>query len=162
MRSRGRIVAALCAALAVGACGGGGDGSPPSVPTDSTAGGSGSVAGPAAAVGTFRACHKHRDGSLVLILLFENRDRSLIGDFAGAVGFDVTASEPATWTTTKAPVSVDPGENPHVRQITVPAGERAPSEVTLRVTTTAAVDRTNVLATNDVEVPVPASACSAA
>ena len=161
MRIRERIVATLCAALAVGACGEGGAEPPPSVSAGSE-GGASAVPGGAAAVGTFRACHKHRDGSLVLILLFENCDRSLIGDFAGAVGFDVAADEPATWPSTGDPVTVDPGENPHIRQITVPAGEQPPSEVTLHVTTTAAVDPTNVLATNAVQIPVPVSSCSAA
>ena len=113
-------------------------------------------------MGTFRACHKHRDGSLVLILLFENRDRALLGGFPGALAFRVEPAEPTTWDATGDPVAVDPGVNEHVRQITVPAEQPAPSEVTLSVTTTAAVDETNVLATNDVTIPVPASACSSA
>jgi hypothetical protein len=153
----------LCTALATGACGGGGaDASPPAAtnPGPSVVGPT-SAPGSQAAVGTFRACHKHRDGSLVLIFLFENRDRSLIGGFQGAVAFDVEAVAPGTWSDND-PVSVDPGENPHVRQITVPADQAPPSEVTLSVTTTAAVDATNELATNQVTIPVPASACSAA
>jgi hypothetical protein len=113
-------------------------------------------------VGTFRACHKHRDGSLVLILLFENRDRALLGGFPGALAFRVEPADPTTWDATGDPVEVDPGINEHVRQITVPTDQQAPSEVTLSVTTTAAVDDTNVLATNDVTIPVPASACSSA
>ena len=124
---------------------------------------SGTVVGTTtAAVGTFRACHKHRDGSLVLILLFENRDRSLIDGFEGALGYRVEALDPSTWSRSGDPVSVDPGYNDHVRQITVPADETAPSEVTLSVTTTAAVDETNVLAANEVTIPVPATACSSA
>ena len=133
----------------------------PGTDATSTVSGGPPIPGAGAAVGTFRACHKHRDGSLVLILLFENRDRSLVDGFQGALGFDVEAADPATWTTGDA-VQVDPGVNEHVRQITVPADEPAPSEVTLTVTTSAAVDATNVLATNDVTIPVPASSCSSA
>ena len=135
---------------------------PPDPGPGSTSVGPAPVPGSPAAVGTFRACHKRRNGSLVLILLFENRDRSLLGGFEGALAFDVDAVTPATWQRTGDPVSVDPGENPHVRQITVPADEPPPGEVALSVTTTAAVDPTNVLATNEVAIPVPASACSAA
>jgi len=155
------IVSAIaCLALVGAACGEGGAESsagpdPGAAPTVSGS----PIAGAGAAVGMFRACHKHRDGSLVLILLFENRDRSQVGGFEGALGFDVQPADPSTWTTGDA-VRVDPGVNEHVRQITVPADEPAPSEVTLTVTTSAAVDATNVLATNDVTIPVPASACS--
>ena len=157
------VVAAACLALVGAACGGGGGEPSPGPATDATSTVSGSppIPGAGAAVGIFRACHKHRDGSLVLILLFGNRDRSLVNGFQGALGFDVEPADPATWTTGDA-VQVDPGVNEHVRQITVPAEEPAPSEVTLTVTTTAAVDATNVLATNDVTIPVPASACSSA
>jgi predicted small lipoprotein YifL len=159
------LVALACLALAMAGCGGGGPepsaGPVTPLPATSTSATSpGPAPGGGAAVGTFRACHKHRNGSLVLIMLFENRDRSLVGGFAGALAYRVEASEPATWRTTGDPVTVDPGVNEHVRQITVPTGEPAPSEVTLSVTTTAAVDATNVLATNDVTIPVPASACS--
>jgi hypothetical protein len=153
------LVALACMALGTAGCGGGGtepSAGPVTPPTTATNPGSssGPAPGAGAAVGTFRACHKHRNGSLVLIMLFENRDRSLVGGFAGALAFGVEASEPATWTTTGDPVTVDPGINEHVRQITVPSGEPAPSEVTLSVT--------NVLATNPVTIPVPASACSSA
>ena len=152
------VVAAACLALVGGACA---EPSPaPDTDATSTVGGP-PIPGAGAAVGTFRACHKHRDGSLVLILLFENRDRSQVAGFQGALGFDVEPADPITWTTGDA-VQVDPGINDHVRQITVPADEPAPSEVTLTVTTTAAVDATNILATNDVTIPVPASACSSA
>ena len=156
------VVAAACLTLAGAACGSGAEPSSGSgADATSTVSGSPPIPGAGAAVGTFRACHKHRDGSLVLILLFENRDRSLVNGFQGALGFGVEPAVPATWTTGDA-VQVDPGINEHVRQITVPADEPAPSEVTLTVTTTAAVDATNVLATNDVTIPVPASACSSA
>jgi hypothetical protein len=162
MRSARVLVAGACAALTLLGCGGGASGTPP--PGSASTGPIGPVDGSdaPAAVATFRACHKHRDGSLVLIMLFENRDRSLIGGFEGTLGYLVDAVEPATWTTTGDPVAVEPGYNEHVRQITVPAGERPPSQVTLSVATTAAVDETNVLATNEVTVPVPATACSAA
>ena len=157
-----RLLAALaCTALAGTACGGGGpepSAAPPIVSTSSVA--TDPISGSGAAVGMFRACHKHRNGSLVLIMLFENRDRALVGGFQGALAFDVASADPATWTRSGDPVEVDPGKNDHVRQITVPADEPAPSEVTLSVTTTAAVDGTNVLSTNDVTIPVPASACS--
>ena len=157
------VAAAACLALAGAACAGGGaePATGPGTDATSTVSGGSPIPGAGAAVGTFRACHKHRDGSLVLILLFENHDRALVNGFEGALGFDVQAAVPATWTTGDA-VQVDPGYNEHVRQITVPAEEPAPSEVTLTVTTTAAVDATNVLATNDVTIPVPASACSSA
>jgi hypothetical protein len=156
------VAAAVCLMLTSVACAEGGA-EPVSGPdTDATStAGTPPIPGAGAAVGTFRACHKHRDGSLVLILLFENRDRSQVGGFEGALGFDVEPADPVTWTTGDA-VDVDAGVNEHVRQITVPADEPAPSEVTLTVTTTAAVDATNVLATNDVTIPVPASACSSA
>ncbi len=160
--ARAIVVAAACLALVGAACADGGRARVRArAPTPPPRSGGPPVPGAGAAVGTFRACHKHRDGSLVLILLIENRDRSLVNGFQGALGFDVLPADPATWTTGDA-VQVDPGVNEHVRQITVPADEPAPSEVTLTVTTTAAVDATNVLATNDVTIPVPASACSSA
>jgi hypothetical protein len=162
MRSSRLLVAAACAALTLLGCGSGASGTPSSGSASAASAGPATGTGAPAAVATFRACHKHRDGSLVLIMLFENRDRSLIGGFEGALGYLVEAVEPAMWTTTGDPVAVEPGYNEHVRQITVPDGERPPSEVTLSVSTTAAVDETNLLATNEVTVPVPATACSAA
>ncbi len=164
MRTTRTFLGALaCMALAAAGCAGGSSEPSAGPVTASTSAPTGvPIPGGGAAVGTFRACHKHRNGSLVLIMLFENRDRSLLGGFAGALAFRVEASEPSAWTTTGDPVTVDPGVNEHVRQITVPAGEPAPSEVTLSVTTAAAVDATNVLATNAVTIPVPASACSSA
>jgi hypothetical protein len=160
---RTSLVALACAALAaVGCAGDGSAASPgPAAPPASSVSAAPPPGG-GAAVGTFRACHKHRDGSLVLILLFENRDRALLGGFPGALAFGVEPAEPTTWDATGDRVEVDPGVNEHVRQITVPAEQSAPSDVTLSVTTTAAVDDTNVLATNDVTIPVPASACSSA
>jgi hypothetical protein len=160
MRRTCLVAAAACAALTLAGCGEAPE-AVPSAGTGASAPASPPAGGAPAAVGTFRACHKHRDGSLVLIMLFENRDRSLIGGFEGALGYLVDAVEPATWATGDA-VEVEPGYNDHVRQITVPVGEDAPSEITLSVTTTAAVDETNVLATNEVTVPVPATACSTA
>jgi hypothetical protein len=159
---RTSLMALACAALAGVGCAGDGSAAPgpaaPPAPSVSSV----PAPGGGAAAGTFRACHKHRDGSLVLILLFENRDRALLGGFAGALAFGVEPAEPTTWDATGDPVEVDPGVNEHVRQITVPAEQPAPSQVRLSVTTTAAVDETNVLATNDVTIPVPASACSSA
>ena len=158
------ILLALASTLAAGACTGGGDGVQPTSTTPLPA--SSSVAPPdptgQAAVGLFRACHKRRDTSIVLVLLFENRDRSLLGGFQGALGFQVSPVDPTAWSTTGRAVTVDPGRNDHVRQITVPPGQPAPAEVTLEVITTAADDRTNALATNDVTIPVPATSCSSA
>ena len=163
MWNRGSAVVAACLCLALVACGGGGDepSSAPMTPAGAVVTSPG-TAGTPATVGTFRACHKHRDGSLALILLFENRDRALLGGFEGALGFAVEALQPDVWADTGDPVTVDPGVNEHVRQVTVPAGQTPPSELTLEVTTTAAVDETNVLATNEVTIPVPASSCSTA
>ena len=115
-----------------------------------------------AAVGLFRACHKNPEGFVVLVLKFENRDTSLIGGFQGEVAFDVSAVSPATWTTTDEAVPVALGFHEHIRRIRVPAGEPVPSELRFAVTTTEAADPSNVLATNDVTIPVPATSCSTA
>lgn len=152
---------ALAGVLAAGACGGG---DAPIVPTSSLDGSTISPSGSTApaTVGLFRACHKRRDSSIVLIFLFENRDRDLLGGFQGALAFQVSPVRPTTWSTTGGTVTVDPGRNDHVRQINVPAGQSAPAEVELSVTTTSAVDPTNVLATNGVTIAVPATSCSSA
>jgi hypothetical protein len=158
------ILLALASTLGVGACAGGNGGIDPTSTTSQPASSSISIPSPSgpAAVGLFRACHKRHDNSIVLVLLFENRDRALLGGFPGALGFRVSPLEPATWSTTGRPVTVDPGRNDNVRQITVPAGQPAPPEVKLDVTTTAADDPTNVLATNHVTIPVPATSCTSA
>jgi hypothetical protein len=155
-------VLALCVLALIGAaCGGGAD-----VPTQSPAVSSVSQTptSPASAapavVGTFRACHKLHDDSLVLLLLFENRDPSLIGGFEGPIAFDVSAVDPVTWSTTGKPVVVQLAFHPHHRRIILPPGEPAPSEITLSVKTTAKDDPTDVLATNETTIAVPATACS--
>jgi hypothetical protein len=155
------VTAALVTALVGAACGGGGE-DPSQTPASTTASVSVAPAGAQAAVGTFRACHRHSDDSLVLVLLFENRDRSLIGNFEGPVGFEVAPAEPATWTSTGQAVVVAPGFHPNLRRITVPPGQVAPAEITLSVSTTPADDPGTVLATNDVTILVPSTSCSAA
>ena len=151
----------LASSLALSACGGGADPTPGTPPPASSISPTPSPTGPAA-VGSFRACHKRHDNSIVLVLLFENRDRAILGGFQGALGFEVSPLEPKTWSTTGRPVIVDPGRNDHVRQITVPAGQAAPAEVKLSVATTAADDPGTVLATNNVTIPVPATSCTSA
>jgi hypothetical protein len=166
MWKRSMLLFVLAGTLAAGACGDGGGEVVPTTSTLSAPSGSSSISTPSStapvAVGTFRACHKRRDGSIVLVILFENRNRSLLGGFQGALAFQVTSVDPTTWSTTGGDVTVDPGRNPHIRQITVPSGQPAPAEVKLSVTTTAAVDPTNVLGTNHVTIAVPATSCTSA
>jgi hypothetical protein len=165
MWKRSVLLFALAGTLAGGA-GGDGAGVPPtSTPAPASSGSSPTStrapSGPVA-VGTFRACHKRRDSSIVLVMLFENRNRSLLGGFEGALAFQVSPVDPTTWSSTGGHVEVEPGRNPHIRQITVPSGQAAPAEVKLSVTTTAAVDPTNVLGTNHVTIAVPATSCTSA
>jgi hypothetical protein len=166
MWKRSMILFALSGTLAAGACGAGDGEVLPTTSTPAPSSGSSSTSTPTStapiAVGTFRACHKRHDDSIVLVMLFENRNRSLLGGFQGALAFQVTPVEPTTWSTTGGAVTVDPGRNPHIRQITVPPGQTAPAEVKLSVTTTAAVDPTNVLGTNHVTIAVPATSCTSA
>jgi hypothetical protein len=166
MWKRSVILFALVGTLAAGACGDGDDEVVATTSTPSPTSGSASISTPTptvpVAVATFRACHKRHDSSIVLVILFENRNRALLGGFKGALGFQVTPVDPKDWSTTGEAVKVDPGRNPHIRQITVPSGQPAPAEVTLSVTTTAAVDPTNVLGTNHVTIPVPATSCTSA
>jgi hypothetical protein len=152
---RSIAMAALCATLAGGGCGGG-DVAPSSTPPTSAAPSpTPSQSGGGAAVGTFLACHKVRDGSLVLLLRFRNRDPSLIGGFQGPLDFTVSAVEPATWTTTGAPVTVELGHYDYTRRVTLPPDQPSPPEITFSVVTSAAKDRGNVLATNEVTILVP-------
>jgi hypothetical protein len=155
---RSIAMAALWAAVAGGACGGGGGGEPSSTPPTTATAVSptpSQVTGGSAAVGTFLACHKVRDGSLVLLLRFRNRDPSLIGGFQGPLDFKVSAVEPATWTTTGDPVTVELGYYDYIRRVILPPNEPSPPEITLSVVTSAAKDRGNILATNQVTIPVP-------
>lgn len=152
---------ALCVALMGAACGGGGDGPTPTPAVSSVSPTPSSPAPTApAVVGTFRACHKLHDDSLVLVLLFENRDPSLIGGFEGPIDFDVSPVDPATWSTTGKPVVVRRTFHPHHRRIILPPSEPAPAEITLSVKTTATDDPTDVLATNETTIALPATACS--
>jgi hypothetical protein len=165
MWKRSVLLFALAGTLAAGACGDGEVGPTTTTPAPASTGSSStSTQTPSApvAVGTFRACHKRRDGSIVLVILFENRNRSLLGGFEGALAFQVSPVDPTTWSTTGGDVKVDPGRNPHIRQITVPSAQPAPAEVKLSVTTTAAVDPTNVLGNNHVTIAVPATSCTSA
>ena len=149
-------MAALCATLAGGACGGG-DAPPSSAPptTATPMSPTPTQTGGGAAVGTFLACHKIRDGSVVLLLRFRNRDPSLIGGFQGPLDFTVSAVEPVTWTTTGAPVTVEPARHNYTRRVILPPDEPSPPQITFSVVTSAATDRGNVLATNQVTILVP-------
>jgi hypothetical protein len=152
---RSIALAALCATLAGGACGGG-DVAPSSAPPPTTTPVSPTptqIGG--AAIGTFLACHRVRDGSLVLLLRFRNRDPSLIGGFQGPLDFKVSAVEPATWTTTGDRVTVELGYYDYIRRVTMPPDEPSPPQITFSVVTSAAKDRGNVLATNQVTILVP-------
>jgi hypothetical protein len=154
------LVVVLCVATAACA-GGGGDGAPPGGPGSGPSGGTTGPTGAAdpAVAGLFRACHRTRAGSLILVFLFEDHDPARAADAAN--GFVITPVTPTKWASTGAPVEVDPGYNDHVRQIEVPAGQLAPTEMVLHV----AVETTAtgaVLATNDVTVFVPSSACATA
>jgi hypothetical protein len=152
---RSIAMAVLCATLAGGACGGG-DAPPSSAPTTATpVSPTPSQTGATAAVGAFLACHRVRDGSLVLLLRFRNRDPSLIGGFQGPLDFTVTAVEPTTWTTTGDPVTVELGYYDYIRRVTLPPDEPSPPEIRFSVVTSAAKDRGNVLATNQVTILVP-------
>jgi hypothetical protein len=161
-----RLPLALCVALMGAACGGGGDG-PTHTPSVSSASQTPSSPAPTApaVVGTFRACHKLHDDALVLVLRFQNRDPSLIGGYEGAIRFETTPVDPATWSTTGEPVVVAPLRDSAFyeqhRRVIVPPGEPVPSAITLSVTTTAADDPQDVLATNETTVAVPATACAA-
>jgi hypothetical protein len=163
---RSVILLTLAGPFGVGACAGGDGGVVPTSTGPQPASSSISTPGPGsggqAAVGLFRACHKRRDTSIVLVLLFENRDRALLGGFQGALDFKVSPVDPTTWPATGGAVTVDPGRNDHVRQITVPPGQSAPAEVTLEVATTTAANPTKVLATNHVTIAVPATSCTSA
>jgi hypothetical protein len=119
-----------------------------------------SSSGPPAIVGTFRACHKLRDDSLVFVLQFDNHDPSLLGGYDGLLSFKISAVDPTTWSTTGNPVVVRLAFHEQHRRIIVPAGEPAPSEVTLSVTTMPRDDPQTVLATNDTTISLPATACS--
>jgi len=153
---------AICAALAAGACGGDGGGGTPTPVTSSasTVSSTPTSAGPPAVVGIFRACHKLRDDSLVMVLQFDNHDPSLLGGYDGPLSFKVSAVDPTTWSTTGDPVVVRVAFHEQHRRIIVPAGEPAPSEVTLSVTTMPRDDPQTVLATNDTTIALPATACS--
>jgi len=165
-RSGMRVSLAVCVALMGAACGGGADGPTQTPPASSVSQTPSSPASTApAVVGTFRACHKLHDDSLVLVLLFENRDPSLIGGYEGSIRFTTEPVDPATWSTTGHPVVVtelrDSAFYRNHRRIIVPPGEPAPTQITLSVTTTPANDPAKVLATNDTTIAVPATACSA-
>jgi hypothetical protein len=161
MRARG-FLPTLTLCLTLAACGGGSGGPPASSAPGSSAPAS-TVTPTAAAdpgvVGLFRACHRTRSGSLILVFLFEDHDTARAADPAN--GFVVTAVTPTTWSSNGKPVVVAPGYNDHVRQVEVPAGQVAPTEMLLHV----AVETTAtgaVLATNDVTVHVPSSSCATA
>jgi len=111
-------------------------------------------------VGIFRACHKLDNDALVLLLQFDNHDPSLLGGYDGPLSFKVSAVDPTTWSTTGDPVEVRLAFHEQHRRIIVPAGEPAPAEVTLSVTTMPRDDPQTILATNDTTIAVPASACS--
>ncbi|MEP6475837.1 MAG: hypothetical protein ABJC60_01055 [Actinomycetota bacterium] len=156
------LLSALAGILAMGACTGG---DPVAQPTSATSPSptSASPTTPAQpTVGSFRACHKRHDTSIVLIFLFENRDRELLGGFQGPVDFRVSPVDPTRWTTMDREVTVEPGRNANVRQITVPPGQVVPATVTLSVAATDADDPSNVLATNEVSIAVPSTSCAAA
>jgi len=156
------VTLALCVAVVAGACGGGSEGGSPTPVTSSasTVGPTPSSAGPPAVVGIFRACHKLQDDSLVFVLQFDNHDPSLLGGYDGPVSFKISAVDPTTWSTTGDPVVVRLAFHEQHRRIIVPAGEPAPSEVTLSVMTTPSDDPETVLATNDTTIALPATACS--
>jgi hypothetical protein len=142
------------------ACGGG---DTPAGGTDpGSSGEPGTSSTPAAdpdVVGLFRACHRTRAGSLILVFLFEDHDPARAADAAN--GFVVTPVTPTRWSSSGASVQVDPGYNDHVRQIAVPPGQLAPDEIVLHV----AVEKTATgaaLAANDVTVFVPSSSCATA
>jgi hypothetical protein len=159
--SRSIAMAALCATLAGSACGGGDDPSSSAPPTTATpVSPTPSQTGGGAAVGDFLACHRVSDGSLVLLLRFRNRDPSLIGGFQGPLDLKVSAVDPATWTTTGDPVTVVPGNYDTIRRVSLPPDEPSLPEITFSVVTSAAKDRGNVLATNEVTILVP-GICSA-
>jgi hypothetical protein len=164
MRRSGFATLPLAVWLTVvaGACGGGtGGGSPkPVTSSASTVPPTSSSAGPPAVVGIFRACHKLHDESLVLVLEFDNHDPSLLGGYDGPLSFKITAVDPTTWSTNGDPVVVRLAFHEQHRRIIVPAGEPAPPEVTLSVTTMPSDDHETVLATNDTTISVPATACS--
>lgn len=151
----------LVVALVAGACGGGTGGDLPTpVTTSASAGPPTPTAGAPAIVGTFRACHKLHDESLVLVLQFENHDPSLIGGFEGPLSFKISAVDPTTWSSTGDPVDVRLAFHEQHRRIVVPPGQPAPAEITLSVTTMPRNDPTTVLATNDTTISLPATACS--
>jgi hypothetical protein len=153
---------ALCLAVVAGACDGGtGGGSPTPVTSSvSTVTPTSTSAGPPAVVGIFRACHKLHDDSLVLVLQFDNHDPSLLGGYDGPLSFKISAVDPTTWSTTGDPVVVRLAFHEQHRRIVVPAGEPAPPEVTLSVTTMPRDDPQTILATNDTTIALPATACS--
>ena len=153
---------ALCVALVTGACGddGGGASPTPVTTSPSTVAPTSSSASPPAVVGIFRACHKLHDDSLVLVLQFDNHDPSLLGGYDGPLSFKITAVDPTTWSTTGDPVVVRLAFHEQHRRIIVPAGEPAPPEVTLSVTTMPRDDPQTILATNDTTIALPATACS--
>jgi hypothetical protein len=160
---RGRpAVPAIVLLFALTACNGSGD-----TPSPTARPGSGPSTGtvtptPAAdpdVVGLFRACHRTRAGSLILVFLFEDRDAERAADPAN--GFAVTSLDPTTWGASGAPVVVEPGYNEHVRQIEVPPDTPAPSEILLHVVVETSATGA-ALATNDVTVHVPSSSCATA
>ena len=128
---------ALCVVVVAGACGGGsGGGSPtPATSSASTVGPTPSSVGPPAVVGIFRACHKLHDDSLVLVLQFDNHDPSLLGGYDGPLSFKISAVDLDDLVDDGDPVVVRLAFHEQHRRIIVPAGEPAPSEVTLSVTT---------------------------
>ncbi len=68
-----------------------------------------------------------------MVFLFENHDRSLLGEFSGNLTFGASVISPTIWKTTGETPEAVPGYNDLVKQVHVPEQEPIPDEISFKV-----------------------------